>query len=288
MFSDYPDFKDVTLDMRPTLHPLFRGAGMEISEFTFANIYLFRDAHNYKISRLGGGDSYIITGSDGGKVFFMLPFGLPEGDLLGDFFERFGELKNATEDQAMKLAEAGYGPVEDRDNFDYIYLKADLESLSGRKFHRKKNLVNYFTGHYSYEGRPLLDELIPHALGVLERWKEGRLSSGEGPGDYTAAAEALDRCSELQLCGGIYYVDGQPAAYTLGEEIRDDTFVIHFEKALSGFKGLPQFVNQSFASILPDKYTYINMEQDLGDEGMRQAKTSYRPAGFVKKFRVRP
>jgi len=101
------------------------------------------------------------------------------------------------------------------------------------------------------------------------------------------AKEALERMDELQLCGGIYYVDGKPAAYILGEEIAEGkTFVIHFEKAVGEYKGLYQFINQSFAAILPEKYTYINREQDLGDEGLRQAKLTYRPVGFIKKYRA--
>ena len=82
-------------------------------------------------------------------------------------------------------------------------------------------------------------------------------------------------------------MNGSPAGYTLGEEIAAGRmFVIHFEKALNRFKGLYQFVNMSFAAILPDNYTYVNREQDLGNEGLRQAKLSYKPVGFVKKYRV--
>jgi len=32
----------------------------------------------------------------------------------------------------------------------------------------------------------------------------------------------------------------------------------------------------------------VNREQDLGDEGLRQAKMTYRPSGFVRKYRVKP
>jgi hypothetical protein len=143
--------------------------------------------------------------------------------------------------------------------------------------------VNAFINNYNYEGKPLLEEFIPDALEVLESWRDGR----DNPGDYKASREALEKSEELQLCGGIYYVEGKPAAYTLGEELAGgDSFVIHFEKALSQYKGIYQFVNQCFASILPEKYTYINREQDLGDPGLRQAKLSYRPVGFVKKYRV--
>jgi hypothetical protein len=70
--------------------------------------------------------------------------------------------------------------------------------------------------------------------------------------------------------------------------MRGKSFAIHFEKALSGYKGLWQFINQAFASILPETYETINREQDLGEEGLRSAKMSYHPIGFVKKYRAYP
>ena len=93
----------------------------------------------------------------------------------------------------------------------------------------------------------------------------------------------------LQLCGGIFYVNDEPAAYTLGEELAQGrVFVIHFEKAIldERLRGIYQYVNQVFASILPDKYELINREQDLGDPGLRQAKESYKPTEFVAKYRA--
>ena len=143
-------------------------------------------------------------------------------------------------------------------------------------------MVNAFINNYEYTGKPLLDEHIPDALSILEQW---RIEHGEG--DYYPAREALEMAWELQLCGGIYYVGSNPTAYCLGEELANSTsFVIHFEKALPGYKGLYQFINQSFAAILPDAYDTINREQDLGDEGLRHAKHSYQPSGFIKKYRA--
>jgi hypothetical protein len=48
--------------------------------------------------------------------------------------------------------------------------------------------------------------------------------------------------------------------------------------------GIYQFMNQTFAASLPETVTHINMEQDLGDVGLRQAKMTYRPSGFVRKY----
>ncbi|MEE9614048.1 MAG: DUF2156 domain-containing protein [Thermodesulfobacteriota bacterium] len=282
VIEEYPGLSELDPGMRPELHPRFSALTEGVSEFTFANLYLFRETHSYRIARLDE-DKFFITGTNGGGKFFMLPFGLPDRKLLDEFFKEFSSMKCVPEAMAAELREMGRGVTEDRDNFDYLYLREELTRLSGGKFHKKKNRVKAFVNRYSCEGRPLIEEYMPDAVEVLRLWREGR----DDPGDYTAAKEALSMTEELQLCGGIYYVDGKPAAYTLGEEIAGgDTFVTHFEKGVPGYTGLLQFVNQAFASILPEKYRYINREQDLGEPGLREAKASYRPTGFVKKYLV--
>jgi len=282
MIPDYPKFSHINIELRRELHPFFKSLKHGISEFTFANLYLFRDVHKYQIAKLKNG-LFLIIGDDKRDSFFMLPFGLPEKELLDELFHNFTSMKCVSEGLVYKLTRRGYAVVEDRNNFDYLYLREEMVKLSGAKFHKKKNLVNAFISNYSYKGKPLLKEYTKDAMIVLEIWRR----EVDNPGDYVAAKEALEKMEELQLCGGIYYVDGKPAAYTLGEELgAGNSFVIHFEKAVSNYKGLYQFVNQSFAAILPEKYKFINREQDLGDEGMRQAKMTYRPIGFVKKYRA--
>lgn len=280
----YPHHSELTLALRPALHPLFQQLSEGISEFTFANLYLFRHTHQYRIARLSDA-RYLITGQDGDAPFFMLPCGLPDRSLLDEIFHDFESLKCVSAVQAAQLAGLGYRVTEDRDNWDYLYSQKELAELTGRKFHKKRNLVNAFSNNYTYEGKPLLETYVPDALAILDAWR----ANHDEPGDYAAAKEALERMEELQLCGGLYYVDGRPAAYSLGEELaRGASFVIHFEKTAGEYKGIWQFVNQAFASILPEKYLTINREQDLGDEGLRHAKLSYRPVGFVEKFRAAP
>ena len=289
MIPHYPDSAEIRREFRPLLHPLFQMLADGISEFTFAGLYLFSEIHQYRISQAGEG-KYIITGNDSqilGKdhPFFLLPFGLPDISVLSDLFEQYGYLKVASEAMAQELKELGYDLREDRDNFDYLYLREELVALEGPRFHKKKYLLQAFLRNHKAEGKPLLEEYMPHALEVLENWKEERGVEG----DYLAAREALERMEELQLCGGIFYVEGKPVAYTLGEEIaRGRMFVIHFEKAIRTdvYRGIYQYMNQVFASILRPKYELINREQDLGSPGLRQAKESYNPAGFVRKYAV--
>ncbi|MBC8316275.1 MAG: DUF2156 domain-containing protein [Desulfobulbaceae bacterium] len=267
--------------MRETLHPLFQKLPDGISEFTFANLYLFRDTHNYQISRLE--NQFILTGKDGEASFFMLPFGLPGKNILDRLLDTYDSMKCVSQSQAEQLSEMGYRVAEDRDSFDYLYSREELSELTGKKFHKKRTHLKAFLNNYNYEGRPLLEEHIPDAIRILDSWRGNR----DDPGDYKAAKEGLEKSEELQLCGGIYYVDGTPVAYSLGEELsQGKSFAVHFEKAVKEYKGLWQFVNQAFASILPEIYETVNREQDLGNEGLRTAKLSYRPVGFIKKYRV--
>jgi hypothetical protein len=133
-----------------------------------------------------------------------------------------------------------------------------------------------------HEQRPLEPHLLPDAQAVLEHWRQGK---GE-EGDYFATREALDLFSTFDLQGAVFYVCGRPAAFCMGEGLAGGTmFIVHFEKALEQYKGIYQYMNQAFAESLPPAFVHINREQDLGSEGMRQAKMTYRPVGFVKKYR---
>ena len=282
VIKQYPDFVEVAMDLREFLHPRFQCLAEGISEFTFAGIYLFRHKHCYMISMLPG-DLPVISGKDSDESFFMLPFGLPVKEILRELFERFGTMKAASETQVKVLLEEGYRVIEDRDNFDYLYRREELANLKGRKFHKKKNLVNQFLNNNQCRVEPLLEEYRDDAITVLDQWEERHSQA-----DYLAAKEALEKMWPLQLCGGIYYINDKPVAYSLGEELaRGRWFAIHFEKAIKSneYTGIYQYINQSFTSLLPEKYEMVNREQDLGVLGLRKAKESYNPAGFVRKYK---
>lgn len=282
MLPSYPQTEPLTLALRPLLHPLFAELQSGISEYTFANIFLFRATHHYAVSRLPD-QSLILLGRDKDLPFVMFPFALPDRPLLDQVLEDLGMIKGVSRQQAEVLGGLGYQVVEDRNNFDYLYHRQDLALLAGRNYHKKRNLIKSFTQSYDCIGRPLDRQTRDHALQVLATWSE----HSEGPGDSEAAREALVHLEELELCGTVFYIADLPVAYVLGEPLSGgSSYVIHFEKAVPGYKGLYQFVNQAFATQLPATCSTINREQDLGNPGLRQAKLSYFPAGFVEKFRV--
>jgi hypothetical protein len=275
--------------MREDLHPRLPMLKDGISEFTFANLFLFRNKYGYRLAALPDNHLVISGVDDAGRKFFMMPCGPSNMENMEELFENHDYLKNLSESAAaeyrIELERNGYQVVEDRDNFDYLYLRKDLVHLSGKKLHKKRNLVNAFINNYTYEEKRINAENRKDTIEVLERWADGR----EDLGDYEAALEAIEKMEKFNLSGCLTYVDGRPAAYSLGEPLaRGRCFAVHFEKAIAEYKGIYQFINRSFASMLARHYVHINREQDLGDPGLRQAKMSYRPSGFVKKYKVFP
>ena len=287
----YPDFVPLELGFKDCLHPGLSLTPDGVSEFTFSLLYLFRNKYKYRVSRdCSPNGGFIISGEQPAispvKTFFMTPYGAPKQDVLESLFKTHDYWKNISESVLSpvqeELEKRGVIFAEDRDNFDYLYFRKDLATLTGKKYHRKKNLLNQFLNTYPvHEHKSMTAQFIPAALEVLERWRQGR----EDAGDYEMAKEALAMFDSLCLRGAVFFVSGKPAAYCLGESVaKGKMFAIHFEKGIDEDKGIYQFMNKTFASALPEFFTYINREQDLGSEGLRQAKTSYRPSGFVRKY----
>jgi len=299
LVPNYPDFIPLDIELKDALHPRLSLTADGVSEFTFSGLYLFRDRYNYRVSRNGENGGFIISGKQPAstnnpeaKTFFMTPCGAPDWETLLALFKTHDYWKNISESVLSpvreKLQERGVVFTEDRDNFDYLYYRQDLAELAGKKYHKKKNHVNNFLHTYTdYEQKQMSAALVPAALEILEQWHRDRGGDGSpsGDGDYKAAKEALDLFASLALRGAVFFVAGKPAAYCLGESIaRGKMFVIHFEKALDEYKGIYQFMNQAYAASLPRFFTLLNREQDLGSEGLRQAKMTYRPCSFVQKY----
>ncbi|MCL2720562.1 MAG: phosphatidylglycerol lysyltransferase domain-containing protein [Treponema sp.] len=298
----YPDFIPLDIQLKDFLHPRLSLTFDGVSEFTFAGLYLFRNRYNYRICRDVSNNEddggFIISGQQPSKdevkkTFFMTPCTAPNQQTLESLFTTHDYWKNISQSVLSPvkddLEKYGLTISEDRDNFDYLYNRSDLAELQGKKYHKKKNHVNNFLNAYpDHEQRTMTAALVPAAFEILDRWKSDSLRRNGNEGDYKAAKEALDLYDLFALKGSVFFISGKPAAYCLGESIaRGKMFVVHFEKALEEYRGIYQFINQAFAASLPRFFTLINREQDLGNEGLRQAKMTYRPCDFVKKYTAR-
>ncbi|MFC1798665.1 DUF2156 domain-containing protein [Thermodesulfobacteriota bacterium] len=188
------------------------------------------------------------------------------------------------------MSEIHFDVDDVRGHWDYLYNAEQLKSLTGNRFHKKKNLLNQFKKKYDYRYEPLRAETIPLATDMQTDWCEWRdCESSETLSAENQAIETIfNSWGKLEgLTGGTLVVDKTIAAYTVAEILTDETILIHFEKANPFYKGGYQAINQIFLAQTPEAFTLVNREQDLDDEGLRRAKLSYHPVDFIRKYTVR-
>nr|MBF0221065.1 DUF2156 domain-containing protein [Desulfobulbaceae bacterium] len=176
--------------------------------------------------------------------------------------------------------------IEQRDHWDYLYSVKELVRLKGKQFHDKKNLLHQFQKN-SWRYVPLDQGLIKRALFMQYdwcAWRNCEASAGLAA-ENRVITKVLKSFDELTLFGGAIEIDGSVVAFTVAEQLSPKMLVIHFEKALNGYKGLYQAINREFLAAQKG-FDIVNREQDLGNEGLRKAKLSYNPVDFIKKFRL--
>ena len=285
--------------MAAELQPLCAALPDGISEFCFPNLFLDAEKYGFQIARIAP-SSFIVCGRECARSvdgvtlpesYFSIIGELPSKEIISALLKQYRYWKNMPESFGTLLPrllpKQSFRIIEDRDNFDYIYRRNDLALLQGKALHKKKNLVNAFIAAHSGEIKQLDVYSLPDALTVLESWKTSRPEDQSG--DYRQCRKALDLMQELKLSGIVVYADGVPVGFSAGTFLRKDTvFVVLFEKGINSYKGVYQFVNRAQALNLPAGVEFINREQDLGIEGLRHAKMSYRPLVLLRNYNLIP
>lgn len=293
----YPDFKPVDLEDRAHIATIFRTYPPVTSELTFTNLFMWRYHYRFRWSMA---DDVLLVAVEPpeGRPFALPPVG--GNDLTSAFrllLEHLGkltavpEVHRVPEELARRYAEPlGLKAEENRAHSDYVYRTESLTSLRGRKYHRKRNHLNQFRNTYGYRYESLTAAVIEACLELQEEWCRMRESVENQAllSEDRAIHEVLRHYHELDCTGAAILVDGRVVAFSLGEPLNSETAVIHAEKANPEFPGSYAVINQEFCRHTWSSFTYINREQDLGEEGLRQAKLSYYPDHLVTKFVLRP
>lgn len=197
------------------------------------------------------------------------------------------------ESMKNELSKAFGGKFEynfDRNLSDYVYLVDELAELKGRKFHKKKNHYNSFVKNNDFVYETISRENVRDCLEMKNRWmaQKGELTESLHI-ENTAIDKALSHYEAFGFEGGLIRINGVVCAFTLGEGIGKDTFVTHFEKADDSVNGLYAAINKEFTTHeLLGKYRYVNREEDMGLEGLRQAKMTYNPVMIYEKYSATP
>ncbi|MBN1780672.1 DUF2156 domain-containing protein [bacterium] len=294
----FPAFKPLSIDDREIISGHFLAYPTELSDYTYTNMFIWRHYYRVQWSMLDQWLLILYNPMQWGH-YFLQPIG-PAGrpDLTIHILKWLRDEKDEPEprvdrgDRAYIEELAGnpelyIEPV--RDQYDYVYSTEELIKLAGRKFHTKKNHLNRFTKTHAFEYETLTANDVSECIHVLKKWCNWRECEKNliMRAEFEAVHEALIHFSELHITGGLIRIQNQVEAFAMGEMLNKSTAVIHVEKANNKIDGVFAAINQQFAEHAWAHTEFINREQDLGVEGLRQAKKSYNPHHMAEKFRIR-
>lgn len=178
------------------------------------------------------------------------------------------------------------------DESDYIYARSDLQKLSGRKYHKIRNHLSHFHRQFpEAEFKILNANTIADAAEIGKLWYAGHAENVEGKRalmqkyERFAFEDALESFEALNLRGMILYCGGRPAAVSIAGAINNEICSLHFEKAIKPYADFGAFaaVRHSLIEMLDD-FQWINLEEDLGLPGLRQAKQAWQPLALFPKY----
>lgn len=179
---------------------------------------------------------------------------------------------------------------EARGQFEYLYVSADLATLPGNRYHKKKNHVSsYIRAYGEPQYHPLDDRMVEDCLALQDTWCQWH-DCDHSP-SLRAENDAINRVLAQyekfrNLCGGALYINGDIVAFSLGERLDETTMGVHYEKGLNSIRGVYQTINCVFCRSECADVQLVNRAQDLDEEGLRKAKMTYHPAGFLEKYTV--
>lgn len=172
--------------------------------------------------------------------------------------------------------------IYDRNNSDYVYEIEQLITLKGKKLHQKRNHFNYFKNNYQFEYRRLTEDDMSDCKKLFDAWISDKDEDIESARKATYAV--IDNFTKLDVVGGGIWVDGALSAASFAEPVTEDTVLAHLEFGKPDIRGIFNAINQQFCEHEWSSYSYINREEDMGLDGLRQAKLAYRPIRFVDKY----
>lgn len=276
----YPEIAD-----REWLYPILSSSGRLGSENAFGTLYLWKEIYHSKVCKENG-MLFMCSGADQCSYSFPVTENLKEAleILLKDSEEKGIPFKmwGLTLEEVNMVEQVmpnTFVFTEDRDSADYIYTSDSLINLPGRKFHSKRNHLSQFSRLYDFAYEDITKDNLQKCEEIAREWCKQNGNCGENglDGEFCALRKAWENFDALSLSGGIISIEGKPVAFTIGEEISSREYILHFEKALSGYSGLYAKINNEFAKRHLEKYEYVNREEDMGMEGLRKAKLSYNP-----------
>jgi ribosomal-protein-alanine acetyltransferase len=296
------------------MEPYFRSLATPLSDYTFSQLYTWRNSLRIVWAVLERHLCVFANGS-GDLTLLLPPIGDTNSDaalarcveIMDDYNAAHGCLEKSrveyvSEELLTRFDRQRYTPAPQGN--DYLYDVQRMIDLSGGDLASKRQAKNRFMRNHRF--RTEVYDRAKHfdpCRHLLNAWKERQDQSHAN--DETASFVkrtkeslatqlTLDGAHELGLKGLIVYVENEHGGaeevrgFTFGEPLGADQSSIVIEKTDLECKGLAQFIFSEFCRTTWADRPLVNAGDDWGLETLAWTKNSYRPVKLLKKYVLTP
>lgn len=297
------DFAKIELSQKEQVDNYYRRFGEGSCQHSYATSFCFDSKYDdYFCIK----DNYLYTLRNGISDEIYRTYLFPMGN-TSDINEIKKAIENIIEDakhyskkvkfqsiseNAKKILEDLYSDefvIEDRrDLYEYLYKYETIAIMEGSYFKAKRNEIRKFFKTYENTTiKKITEDDVSNIKNLHKLWineSEQRQSNIQLDYEEIALDRALQHYTELGLDGIVISCDGNPAGFVFGVKLNDEVFDFMIEKANTSYRGIYKVLNNELAKVCCSDYKFVNFEEDLGEEGLRNSKMMYHPDILFKKF----
>ena len=179
--------------------------------------------------------------------------------------------------------------AEDPDHHDYILDIKETAGFKGKQFANKRKKVKRFIRSYPDHVVSTLDPRDTYSqreiMELFRTWVKLRQPSQDSTTEQQAISRFLGKAVHFDVLAlGVWDSSGLIGC-TLTEIDAQGYPHAHFLKTNPTYIGLYEYIDAKTSEYLYEKgHTHLNIQQDMGIPGLREAKKHSKPAYMLKKY----
>ncbi len=302
--------RPVELTDQATLTPYFRSLAEPLSDYTFSQLFTWRNSLRI-LWKVIEGHLCVFANGTGDLTLLMPPIGDSAGngagdralrdafDIMDDYNAAHGAAGRSKIEYASEelLARFDHSRLDVKPmGNDYVYDVHRMIDLAGGDLASKRQAKNRFLRNYAhrvehYDAARHRDD----CLSLLRSWQnhqdcahaeDGPVSARKRQKELLATELTLSHAPELGLLGMVVYVDDALRGFTFGETLSARQSSIVIEKTHLQVKGLAQFIFSDFCQRYWSQLPLVNVGDDWGLQTLAWTKLSYRPVKLLQKYAI--
>ena len=291
-------FRKLKLEDRAWVDPIFKKDTNLLPQAHFVEMYLTQAIYEFDTYREYCGCVIKRPWMQGEALQWYYPVGATEDRrrAIENVLKKYafqckevvihGASTDGLEELKAQFGERITAVEENRDGACYILdLKEQIE-LPGAEFRNKRKKIVRFNKNYNWTYEPITAENMDCCLEINEKWYAGHVKNQSVREEQTVLRMALEEMEELKLQGGLFRIEGKPAAIYIGMPFNDTVYMSMFMKADNSYQDIALAFTHEFFKLNCQDFVYDNEDCDCGVPGLRDFKTNLHPKFMVPNYDV--